>query len=492
MPPSPQTFYEILGIGRNAKATDITRAYARIRAEMQKETTAPNPRLAAMAKVAHETLSNPERRAEYDASLGIIGRPAGKGRGGMLAISLAAAVVAIAGAGYWFFARSGGPAQPPPQSALGPQEILQAVAPHLGHVQAALMSGEVRDLGTALAIGDAEMVTTCRGIAAGMQLTVKMEGFAAKAEVARAHEELDICTLTVKGAAAGIKVRQGTPAAGEKLQAVFAGPGAPQARQVAIAAAIADPKGAALEVKAGAPLPNGAALFDSQARLVGIVVAPHAYGEGKVAALGATRIAQARGAASPPVAAAPAAAPMPAATTPAAAASPAEAAVPLPPPATRRGGRGTLVEEGFSSLWREDSEGRLVEVLDNIKKADVGNPLAYWTRWTGRDSASPQVVHCRITYGAEESIVVDDDQISDQYPADGYWYCAFTRFQVELDQIPEGQYQFTIFVNRDKVAESSIRVEKRFFTRGTYAVIVVVVGLLLLAFLRRNKVAGRG
>ena len=151
-----------------------------------------------------------------------------------------------------------------------------------------------------------------------------------------------------------------------------------------------------------------------------------------------------------------------------------------------------MLEEGFSSLWREDSEGRLVEVLDNISKADVGNPLAYWTRWSGRDSASPQVVHCRITYGDEEMIVVDDDQIADEYPADGYWYCAFTRFQVELDQIPEGQYHFTIFVNREMVAESSIRVEKRFFTRGTYAVIVVVVGLLLLAFLRRNKVAGRG
>ena len=49
MPPNNQTFYEILGVGRNAKATDITRAYARIRADMQKETTAPNPRLAAMA-----------------------------------------------------------------------------------------------------------------------------------------------------------------------------------------------------------------------------------------------------------------------------------------------------------------------------------------------------------------------------------------------------------------------------------------------------------
>ena len=471
MPPANnKTFYEVLGIRRNAKSTDIERAYAHIKADMQKETTAPNPRLAAMAKIAYETLSNPAKRDEYDASLGIVGMPVRKGRGGLLAVSLVV-VLAAAGAGYYFLARPG--KAPAPQAAqggaLGPQEILQEVAPHLGRVQGALMSGEVRNLGTAVAVGENEMVTTCRGIAAGMQLSVTLGEFKSKAEVARANEDLDICTLTVKGAGAGIKMRQGVPAAREKIQAVFLGPDGPaQARQVSVVRALDDPKGPAVEVKAAAALPNGAALFDEQARLVGIVVTPHALGEGIVAALGVGRIAQSRG--TPPIVAA---------TTPVQPSTPAPvAAAPVAAP--------KLVEEGFSSLWREDSEGRFVEALDNIKKADVGNPLAYWTLWSGRDSSASQVVHCRIT-GPGGLLLVDDDQISDTFPSDGYWYCAYTRHQVELDQIPEGQYNFEIFVNRRPVGEGSIRVEKRFFTRGTYAVIVLVVGLGLLAFLRRNK-----
>ncbi|HXM76680.1 MAG TPA: DnaJ domain-containing protein, partial [Thermoanaerobaculia bacterium] len=65
-----KTLYEVLGVARNAKITDIGRAYNRIRSEMQKEASAPSPRFAAMAKVAYETLSDPVRRAEYDATLG--------------------------------------------------------------------------------------------------------------------------------------------------------------------------------------------------------------------------------------------------------------------------------------------------------------------------------------------------------------------------------------------------------------------------------------
>ncbi|HUP30903.1 MAG TPA: DnaJ domain-containing protein, partial [Usitatibacter sp.] len=70
-----KTFYEILGVGRDAKAQEIDRAYARLRSEMQKESSVPNPRLAAMAKVAYETLSDPQRREEYDDSIGILKRP---------------------------------------------------------------------------------------------------------------------------------------------------------------------------------------------------------------------------------------------------------------------------------------------------------------------------------------------------------------------------------------------------------------------------------
>src|SRR5438128_378278 len=102
-----KTFYEVLGVPRNAEIADINRAYNRLRAEAQRETTAPNPRFAAVAKVAYETLSHADRRAQYDATLGhsVLPNRAAKRRGGMGIFVSVMALVAIAGAGYYYFAR---------------------------------------------------------------------------------------------------------------------------------------------------------------------------------------------------------------------------------------------------------------------------------------------------------------------------------------------------------------------------------------------------
>jgi hypothetical protein len=298
MASSNKTLYEVLGVARNAKATDIGRAYNLIKADLQKETSAPNPRLAAMAKVAYETLYDPDRRAEYDATLAsaaVAGRGR-KGRGATAMVASIVAVIAVAGAGYYFFGRPAHHGERDAEKALSPQEILQAVAPQIAHLQGALVSGEVRDLGVAVAVGENEMVTTCRGMAAGMLLTVKSGDRTSKAELARANEDLDICTLTVKGAGPGVKIRTGMPGTSEQIQAVLVNAeGQPEARQVSVARAIKDAKAAAFELRAAVPLPNGTPAFDSQARLVGIVVTPHAFGEGLVVALGTARIAQARG-----------------------------------------------------------------------------------------------------------------------------------------------------------------------------------------------------
>ncbi|HEX7403994.1 MAG TPA: DnaJ domain-containing protein, partial [Usitatibacter sp.] len=64
-----KTHYEVLGVPRDAKVTDIVRAYKRIRANQDKETAAPDARLLAVAKAAYDTLSDPDRRDEYDRSL---------------------------------------------------------------------------------------------------------------------------------------------------------------------------------------------------------------------------------------------------------------------------------------------------------------------------------------------------------------------------------------------------------------------------------------
>lgn len=488
-----KTLYEVLGVRRDASASEVRRAYERIRAELRKETVAPNPRLAAMAKVAYETLSDPGRRTEYDDSLGpveLLARTRG-GRG--IAVAGLGVLAAVALAAYYFFVMRPGDA-PSARSgedqSLGPQELLRAVAPHVGRLQGAMMSGEVQELGMAVAIAEDTMAATCRGITALSVLTVVVEGIVSKAPLASADGTHDVCLLQVKGASKGVAMRPGPPTAQEKLQAVLPGTGAAlQLRQVHVTRSIPSPNGTVLEVKAAVPLPNGTPVFDQQARLVGIVVAPHAFGEGVIAALGAARIAQAQRpgaamAAAPPAPAG-AAAPEPAA---AATVSPGPAAA-SPEPAPARGSEGAMLAEGFTSLWREDEgDHHLVEVLDDIRKGDVGNPIAYWTKWPPRGGGSPQQVHCRVTHGPNAEIVADYTQDALYHPGDEYLFCALTRFQVELDDLPVGDYHFEIFVDGRSVAENSIRIETRFFTRGTWAVIVIVAGLGLLGFLRRNKV----
>lgn len=502
-----QTLYEVLGVGRNAKADEIGWAYNRIRTELQKESSAPNPRLATLAKVAYETLSDPRHRAEYDATLGsaILPKPVAqkkkRRRGKSIVpsvIALVAVAVAVAGAGYYYFFARPAPtaAQRQGEKELSPQEIVQAVAPHLGRVQGALMSGEVRDLGIATAMGENEMVTTCRGIAAGMSLTVKGAELTSKAELARANEELDICTLTVKGAASGIKTRPGVPGPQEKILAVLVNAnGQPETRAVSVARSIKEAAAPALELKAAVPLPNGTPAFDSQARLVGIVVTPHAFGEGTVVALGASRFAQAASASAPaqaPSASAPAqaAASLPPAderAAPAAEPPPSAASSPSAASPPRRGSRGSIVAQGFATLWKEDERGAIIEVLDNPKTGAIGDPIAFWTLWEGRNMAGNPQTHCLVTFGPDEEVVADYDQVPGIKSPDGYWQCALTRFQVNLMDLSSGEYHFTLFVNGREAASASARIERKFWTREKYAIIVIVLGIALLIYVRGRK-----
>ena len=489
------TLYQVLGVSRNARLPEIVRAYSRLKAEEEREDVAPDPQRHGMAQVAHDTLTDPDKRAEYDKSLGLLGQPKAaprkrKGRGGLVGFALVA-IAAAAGAAWYFVMRPATGPAPPPAAAVTPQQIADEVGQHVGRVQGALMSGEVRELGAAVGIASGEMVTTCRGIEPGMQLSVKSGEVDAKAEVARANADLDLCTLAVKGAGAGVKLRPGVPAPSEKLHAITVASAKPGVLGVSVVRAIQNPAGPVLEIKAGAPLANGTPLFDSQARLVGIVVTPHTFDGVVVAALGAARIAQSRNVVGA-VAAAPSQPATQAAASPGAAAEPREDKAASPPAAPGTGNRGKMVGEGFSTLWKEDDDThQFVEPLDNVTKGQLGVPHAYWTKWTGRDAARPHLVHCLVTTGSEESVVADYDQDGSEFAADGYYFCAITRWQVDLERIPVGIYTFTIFVDGSQVAQNSLYIEKRFFTRGTWAVIVIVAGLGLLTFVRRRKAANR-
>jgi hypothetical protein len=174
--------------------------------------------------------------------------------------------------------------------------IAALVAPQLWHLQGALMSGEVRDLGTAVAIQEGKLVSTCQGLAAGMIITAKSGDNTATAELTNTNDQIDVCVFKAKGAVAGLKYGASVPGAQEPLVAVFVNAnGKAETRQVGGAKGVQDAAGPALEVRSGAPLPNGSGVFDSFGKLVAIVASPHAASEGTAFALGSGRIAQAKG-----------------------------------------------------------------------------------------------------------------------------------------------------------------------------------------------------
>lgn len=447
-----QTFYEVLGVKRSAKSDDIARAYARLRASMQKDTTAPDARLAAVAKVAYATLSDPDARAEYDESLGAA--PVRFGRTRIVAASVAALIVG-AGVAYYFLARSAGTA--PGAPAFDVPRLLESVGSRIGHLQAAEVSGQVRELGLAVETGDNEMLTTCRGIEAGASLTV-VEGKASlRAEVAGTDPAAELCRLSVKGARAAVKLRGGVPSSQEQLQAVVIANGVAQARAVKVGRRVTTAQGPAFTIEPATALPNGTPLFDSREQLVGLVIAPHEYGEGRVVGLPASRMETPRESASPPA---------PAAVT----------------PRTPE----TMVAQGFTTLWKEENNERLGEVLDDVDTGKVGLPVAHWTRWKGVDGAQHSN-HCIVTFGEEEDLVADYEQYPSRRGDEMYRFCALTRFQVDLDDLPVGEYHFTTLVDGKPVAQASIRLERRLVTPARLAVLVIVAGLALLAWVRRRR-----
>src|SRR5260221_12295821 len=104
-----QTLYDVLELGRSAKEDEILSAYQRLKAEMAKGISTPDPQHVALLHEAYEVLSDAQRRADYDRSLrdqrffGIV-RDAGPSH--KWAAIAAALVLAVAGLPFFFW-RSG-------------------------------------------------------------------------------------------------------------------------------------------------------------------------------------------------------------------------------------------------------------------------------------------------------------------------------------------------------------------------------------------------
>lgn len=189
MASAPTTLYDILGVPRSADPTAIRRAYERHVRELQKDTTAPDPRREAKVREAYEVLSDPGRRDEYDRSLiVVVKKKAGKG---LVAVAVGLAVV-MAGAVVLL---NRPPPKPPEAPARTAEAILSGLHGSVGRLEAIDMSGTMRALGVGVQFEKGTLVASCQGLPPGAQLLVHVPPRALPARVSMAEEQLGLCKV---------------------------------------------------------------------------------------------------------------------------------------------------------------------------------------------------------------------------------------------------------------------------------------------------------
>jgi hypothetical protein len=187
---------------------------------------------------------------------------------------------------------------PPPGSGekLSAREVAAVAQPLVGRLQAVNASGKPQFAGFAVTIADGEMVTTCHNLPVGGALEVQFPDGSSHAESARVNRSLDICALkVVTTGRTSAKLRGADPAGGERIYVVHvkALNAAPELVETRVANPIADANGMMFGIDSRETFTTGAAVFDTQGRLVGIVTAPHTLGDFP-AAYSASRIAKAK------------------------------------------------------------------------------------------------------------------------------------------------------------------------------------------------------
>ena len=286
------TLYEVLGVNRSASAGDIVRAYRAMRAKLT--AGAPDLPQPALVHEAYEVLSDPQKRAAYDASLrdsGFLRPQRAAVSGPKWGLIGGAAALVLAGA-YFLFRPTGG------LEASIPQEIIAAVSPAVGRVESLDMQGRTTPLGHAFAIENGVMVTTCRGFAPNTALVVSFGNRKAPAQVVKPDAKRNVCKLAVTGAGSWpLPIAGGDPAVGSKVYAAATQPSGELLIVEGKVKGLLPIEGGGRAVEFDVDVTSamsGAPLVDAYGKVVGMIVAPHDFGKGRNVALPAAWVAALR------------------------------------------------------------------------------------------------------------------------------------------------------------------------------------------------------
>lgn len=271
-----QNLYDVLGVARDARPDEIVRSYRKLAAELKRDTTAPNRRLAEWIHEAYEVLSDPYRRAAYDQTLkgpkflGITGGDKPRRKWGLLIGGIALGLGAL----YYFFIGSAPEArrQGPGLSLL---EVQTTASVSVGRVNRVEMSGARSNLGTAVAIEEGVMMAPCLGIGPGVQVIVRIPPRDIPAQLRHVDEAMGLCKLAVSGGGSWpLPMSALVPRVGDRIYAanlnalgeVVISPG--EVKKV-----VRGPNGNVIEstARAGTPV-DGSPLLDVEGRIVAIAL----------------------------------------------------------------------------------------------------------------------------------------------------------------------------------------------------------------------------
>ena len=331
-----RTLYEILEVPADAGPEDIAHAHERKVLEIKRSETF-DPNVATLVKQAFEVLSNPKRRAAYDASLVTSAERAAATSQASADLDLSADAEAdersrkmrllgtVGGMAlilvvlFMVFrprtpppaptpppepvAETQKPAAPPPPRLRTGAEILADATTSSGQVLSYSMSGQATPLGMAVEVDVGQMITTCHGIPAGSKLVVKVGKDAMPADLTITDEDLDLCRLSIPGfTTPPLKLAPEDAKAGDKVYVVgMNATGEMAATEGKVNQLRATPAGQVLDISVPiAASASGGGVFNDRGQLVGIATTAHQAGAGLNVALPVSWLAQMRSRAAAP------------------------------------------------------------------------------------------------------------------------------------------------------------------------------------------------